>query len=201
MRSKPSLATHDKSQTRGGDLKQTITTMPIKVSNETAGNSLEGEATTKTKAKVKVLSMFESTMAETPPCTKHTTKDKQNKQYHTQSRGVEGSTMGVSDSIVPNEPNPIDTRLIVVQPATTLSLKNSTKPWLKHPTEKTKQEQSGEHDLLGQSKGKAIQRTKNKKRTSPCAKQWRCCGCGRLYHLWTGLCACTEMKILPWKSI
>ncbi len=34
-----------------------------------------------------------------------------------------------------------------------------------------------------------------KKRKSPRHKQWRRCGCGRLYRIQTGLCACTEAKV------
>ena len=42
--------------------------------------------------------------------------------------------------------------------------------------------------------------TNNKKRPLPCAKQWRHCGCGRLYRLRTGLCACAKTNDLLQQS-
>ncbi len=124
---------------------------------------------------------------------------KRNKHYktHTQSRGADAITFGTAESMVlPTKLATTETGLIVRVDTTEVFRKKGSP--LCCPTQKRKAMKVAQLEAI-QSQPSLIMRKKgrnNKKKQSPQAKQWRRCGCGRLYRMTTGLCACAEAKSL-----
>ncbi len=127
--------------------------------------------------------------------------EKNKHNTHTQLRGAKAAMSGTSKLILQNRSDLIVSGLIVIDRSNKSSASNSSLLPGLIQTRSAKKGKSKEDTQMEQLFRQVSNKgTKNKKRISPCSKQWCQCRCGRLYCLWIGLCDCTKIKASPTKS-